>query len=314
MPNITPHLLLSSFRNRVIDEQYFGFAFLFDNCSCISSYGKDNGSKFFLRSLSKPVQASLMQDFDLHNALKLSQKEIAICCASHSGTGVHIELVKNILKKSKLDETFLKCPPAEPLDKKDYDGFKKPIYHNCSAKHALMLAICKCNNWSLDNYLDFDHPLQIMIKNRHLELSGAKEIEISLDGCGAPVFALTISEIAKMFFNFLNDEKYAFILNAIVNNPYEFGGNDRLDSEIVSLGASNLVAKVGAGGFVLVYNREKDMILIVKMSQNNNLPRRIITLNALYQLGWIGQNPSPVEYFNDWGKKVGDYVCNFSFS
>lgn len=314
MQVISPYLLLSSVRNGVTDEQYFGFAFLFDNRSRISSYGKDNDAKFFLRSLSKPIQASLMQDFNLHNILNLTQKEIAICCASHSGTGVHVELIKNILKKSELDETFLKCPSAEPLDKCDFDGFKKAIYHNCSAKHAFMLSVCRYNNWNLNNYLDFDHPLQIMIKKRHLELSGAKEIETSLDGCGAPVFALSVNEIARMFFNFFNNEKYAFIVDAIVNNPYEFGGCDRLDSEIVSLGASNLVAKVGAGGFVLIYNRKKDMILIVKMSQNNNLPRRVVALNALYQLGWIKKNPSPVEYFNDWGKKVGDYVCNFSFS
>lgn len=314
MREIFPNSLLSSYREDVVDEEYFGFIFLYENFKRLKSFGVDNNARFYLRSLSKPIQASIMEDFDLHNLLGLTQEEIAICCASHSGTKMHCELVKSILNKAGLDESCLKCPKAIALDKRDFGDDKKEIYHNCSAKHALMLCASKINGWSLDSYLDFEHPLQQLIKQRHLSLSEADGLRVSLDGCGAPVFALKIDEIAKMFFNFFNNEKYSFIKEAIVNNPYVFGGYDRLDSEIVELGNKNLLAKVGAGGFLLVYNIKEDKILIIKMSQNNNIPRKIIALNALYQLSWIDKNPSPDYYFNDWGVKVGKYICNFSFS
>ena len=313
MRSISPNLLLSSYREEVVDEEYFGFIFLYENFKRLKSFGDDNNARFYLRSLSKPIQASLIEDFNLHNILGLTQEEIAICCASHSGTKRHCELVKSILNKAGLDESYLKCPKATALDKRDFGEDKKEIYHNCSAKHAFMLCISKARGWSLDDYLDFEHPLQQLIKQRHLFLSSADDIKVSLDGCGAPVFALRIDEIARMFFNFFNDEKYSFIKEAIVNNPYVFGGYDRLDSEIVELGNKNLVAKVGAGGFLLVYNIKEDKILIIKMSQNNNVQRRIIALNALYQLSWIDKNPSLNSFFNDWGKKVGEYFCNFSF-
>ena len=313
MKEIFPALLLSSCRADVTDEQYFGFVFLYKNFSRIFTLGDDNGAKFYLRSLSKPVQASVMADFNLQRELDLSDEEIAVCCASHSGTKRHCDLVLSILKKAGLDESYLKCPSAVPLDMRDFDGTKRPLYHNCSAKHALMLALCVKNGWDLTDYLEINHPLQKIIKEKHLVMSGARDIEISLDGCGAPVFALCADNIAKMFFNLFNDRKYRFLRNAMVENPYIAGGKDRPDSEIMELGQGNLVSKVGAGGFVLVYNIKEDMILIVKMSQNNNLPRRIVTLNALLKLGWIKSNPAPSEYFNECGKKVGDYICNFSF-
>ena len=307
MIDINPAKLLCSKRGDVVDEEYFGFVFLFENSSLIKKYGDDNCALFYLRSLSKPVQASLIQDFNAVEKLNLTQEEVAICCGSHSGTNKHVSLVDTILNKAGLDECQLLCPPATPLDTKDFDGNKKPICHNCSAKHTLMLALSKLNGWNLSNYTDVNHPLQKLIYERHIELSGALKAEISYDGCGTPVFALRVNEIARMFFNLFAN--YPFILNAMVNNPYIIGGLDRLDSEIIQLGEKNLVAKVGAGGFLLVYNIKEGKILIVKMSQNNNLPRRIVALNVLYKLGWIKQNPAPEHFSNDLGKVVGHYFC-----
>ena len=103
MKEIFPALLLSSCRADVTDEQYFGFVFLYKNFSRIFTLGDDNGAKFYLRSLSKPVQASVMADFNLQRELDLSDEEIAVCCASHSGTKRHCDLVLSILKKAGLD-------------------------------------------------------------------------------------------------------------------------------------------------------------------------------------------------------------------
>ena len=305
--------LVYSTREQVIDEVYFGCAFLFDEFSLLKKFGDDAQKSFFMRSLSKPVQASTIADFNLISQLNLTDEEIAICCASHTGTKTHTALVRSILNKAGLDESYLKCPCAIPLDTCDFDGIKKPIYHNCSAKHALMLAISKINNWDTSSYLEISHPVQKLIQKRHLELSGAKETQISLDGCGAPVFSFKINEIAKMFFNLFNDQKFSFIKNAMVKNPYIAGGSGRLDSEIMVCGKGNLAAKVGAGGFVLIYNIKENKILIIKMSQNNNLPRRIAALNALCELKWIDENPAPAHFYNDWGEKIGNYACNFSF-
>lgn len=309
MFDIFPAKLLFSKRGSVVDEEYFGFAFLYKNFSLVKKFGNDNNAPFYLRSLSKPIQASFIVDFNL----ELTSRQIAVACGSHCGTSFHIDVVKSILEKFQIDEKFLKCPAIEPLDTKDFSGLACALHNNCSGKHALMLAICKVNNWDLEDYLDFNHPLQKLIYKRHLEFSGAKDAQISLDGCNAPVFALKIDEIARMFFNFFNNNKFDIIKNSIVENPYTYGGNNRLDSEIVTLGENNLVSKVGAGGFVIAYNIAKDEMLIIKMSQNNNEARRIIALCALNEMNWIKNNPAPAHICTESGITTGALECNFSF-
>ena len=197
--NYTP--LVFSKREDVPDEAYYGCAFLYSPFNLLRKVGDDCGASFFMRSLSKPIQASLMQDFDVASRFNFSDKEIAITCASHSGTNQHIALVRSILNKADLDESYLKCPAAKPLDERDFDGKIKSVYHNCSAKHALMLVISKLNGWDLSNYTDVSHPIQKLIYKRHLELSGASFAKISFDGCSTPVFALKIDDIAKAFEN-----------------------------------------------------------------------------------------------------------------
>lgn len=305
--------LVCSKRDDVWDEAYFGCAFLYDKSSLLKRVGDDRGASFFMRSLSKPLQASLIYDFDAVSRLSLTPCEIAICCGSHGGTNEHIKLVESVLNKAGLSGSYLKCPAAKPLDERDFDGRIMPVYNNCSAKHALMLALCVLNDWDLSSYTDISHPLQQLIYRRHLELCHAKEAKISYDGCGTPVFAFKINEIAEMFFNFFNDKKYLFIREAMLDNPYIFGGEGRLDTKVIELGKKNLLAKVGAGGFVLVFNIKENKILIVKMAQNNNLPREIALLNTLYELKWIDNNPAPVHFYNDCARCLGDYAVNFSF-
>ena len=92
--------LVYSTREQVIDEVYFGCAFLFDEFSLLKKFGDDAQKSFFMRSLSKPVQASIITDFNLISQLNLTDEEIAICCASHTGTKTHTALVRSILNKA----------------------------------------------------------------------------------------------------------------------------------------------------------------------------------------------------------------------
>lgn len=309
-----PASLLYSLRENLIDEEYFGYLFLFEKDKRKFAFGNDFNSHFWLRSMSKPVQASTMADFDTVSYFNFNQEEVAIMCGSHAGTFEHVKVVRNILSKIGLDETALKCGVVEPLDKKDYDGVSKRIYNNCSAKHAMMLALCKQLGFNIENYLDISHPVQKLMKEKHLELSCAKSLVVSKDGCGAPVFALPFDNISKMFFNLFNDEKYDFIKNAPLKFPYIFGGNNRLDTKIIEIGKGKLFSKVGANGFVFIYNLETNENLIVKMCQNNNFAREAIVFFALSELNWTDENPFDYNIYNQLGEFVAKYYKNFSFS
>ena len=313
MNSLKPYKLLYSAREDVVDEEFFGFVYLFDKNKLLSKFGEDFNSPFFLRSLSKPIQASLGVDLGTFDYYNFSDEQKAITCGSHSGTKLHCALVEDILKKAGLTKDELKCPKTAPLDLIDFDGEKTALCNNCSAKHALMLAICKQMGWDIENYCDISHPLQQLIYKKHLKYTHNDNIPVSKDGCSTPVFAMKAAEIANMFFDFFHCEKYKNLFNSVIKFPYEFGGNDRLDSEVITLGKGNLFAKVGAGGFLLVYNFNEDKIFIIKMSQNNNFARRLVVLKVLDELNWIDNNAASYDLVNGFNDIVGKYYCNFSF-
>jgi L-asparaginase II len=135
------------------------------------------------RSAIKSLQAAAM----LKAGLKVDFNELAIICASHSGSQKHIDLVTKMLTSRDISLSQLKNATDKPLGEKEKISWgEKPasqLAQNCSGKHAGMLITCQQNGWDMKSYLDLDHPLQIAIKNEIEEQSGEKVSAVSVDGC-----------------------------------------------------------------------------------------------------------------------------------
>ena len=156
---------------------------------------------FFPRSANKPLQATAM----LRCGLDLGGELLALAAASHSGEDFHVEGVRKILSSAGLTEDDLHCPPSWPLDPEtarrviaDGEDMSR-IRMNCSGKHAAMLATCVLNSWPTAGYLDPDHPLQQAIRRTVAELASEEVPATGVDGCGAPIFALTLTGLARAF-------------------------------------------------------------------------------------------------------------------
>ena len=171
LPEYCPVLDLK--RGDVVDQRFFGIAALYDLSSGvpveIKKTGNDNNHPFFLRSLLKPIQASIMADYNTAEFYGFSNAELAVMQASHAGETVHTELVLSILKKTGLNEKYLKCPAIFPLNPNILQPGENPksMHNNCSAKHAMMLAVSKQLNFSLEDYTDVNHPLQKIILKKY---------------------------------------------------------------------------------------------------------------------------------------------------
>ena len=305
-----PTILLTTKRNNCIDSIYYGSIYLANKKEIYKKIGFDPKTHFFMRSLAKPLQASIMCDCNIINDFKLTQKELAIFCASHAGDTIHLNILKNILKKHKLKTSDLNIKAIEPLDLRHFKGKKTKLHNNCSAKHIMMLLMCKYLNFDIKNYTNEHHPIQQLIKQKQETLSNEKCTDLSYDGCGTPLWAISIEKIINSYFNLIKDDKFKPILSAVLKYPNIFGGYNRFDSEIISLSKGKLFSKVGAGGFVIVYNLEKDEILLVKMTQNNNEARRLITLNVLNNLNWLDVKLPEYE-LNQQKQKVAKYCYEF---
>ncbi|HEY2076980.1 MAG TPA: asparaginase [Streptosporangiaceae bacterium] len=159
------------------------------------------GIPMFPRSSNKPFQAAAM----LRCGLKLDGELLALAAASHSGEDFHVAGVRAILASAGLTEEDLQCPPDYPLDEQANRAMiaagAKPdrIHMNCSGKHAAMLATCVAAGWPTQSYRDPDHPLQLEIKSALSRLAGEPVAAVGVDGCGAPLMAISVTGLARAF-------------------------------------------------------------------------------------------------------------------
>ncbi len=313
LPSYYP--ILNSYRSGYIDNRYYAIVSLYDKNGLILKKGETNNSLFFLRSLFKPIQASILDD-NIIKHFNFLNEELAIMQGSHSGEPVHIELVQSILNKIGLSEKDLKCPIIPPLNTKVWKNFTKysKLHNNCSAKHSMMLAYCVYKGLDINNYLDFSHPMQIKIKEKLLNYAKTNNCKESSDGCLAPIYALSLDDISKAFLNYYEDKNNETLINAYKSNPYIIGGVDdyakRSDTEIMEK-SDNLISKVGAGGFIYIYNTDKKQILIIKMAQNNNFERRILSSEILYKLKWINEKFADTNLYLEDNSKIGEYIVDW---
>lgn len=153
------------------------------------------------RSCNKPIQALAM----VRAGLSLPPELLALACASHSGEPFHLEGVRRILAGAGLDETSLQTPLDYPLDDAAREqvirdgGGQTSLQMNCSGKHAAMLATCVLNGWSIDDYLDPKHPLQVAIAQTFADLTGEPVDVVAVDGCGAPLLSTSLTGLARAF-------------------------------------------------------------------------------------------------------------------
>ncbi len=303
--------LLDEIRSNSTDARYFGFAFLYNKNGKIK--GVNSNAKFYLRSTLKPIQASVLDD-EIIDYYKLTEEELAVGQGSHSGEKIHTDLVRSILEKIKVKEEELLCPIIPPLNTKGITKFSK-IHNNCSGKHALMCAYSKFHKLDLKTYNNINHPLQLKIQEKLLSYAKTQDFILTKDGCTVPVWGLKIKDMAECFLNYYKDKNNKKLINAYKKYPYIIGGCDdfgkRSDTKIMELNPK-LISKVGAGGFIYVYHEEKEEILIVKMSQNNNKAREIITLEILYNLNWLDKRYYDKNIYTEANEKIGEYkLCHW---
>jgi len=241
-------LLAVADRSGLIEEYHGGAVALADPSGRIVASVGDIHRPFYLRSAAKPFQATI----SVEAGADLVPTHLALACASHSGDPVHVAIVLAILAGAGLREADLRCPPARPFAPADRrlaaasDVEPAPRFHNCSGKHAAMLAACVAAKWDVATYLDAHHPLQRLIGDLITEVSGIDAGSPGVDGCGAPVWRTTTAGMARAFSRLENDERFVAVREAMGRYPLLVSGEGRGDGRIGQwLGAA---AKVGAAG------------------------------------------------------------------
>lgn len=221
------------------------------------------------RSAIKAIQASAM----VRSGLKLEPKLLALVCASHAGTTEHMAGALVILKSAGLDETALKNTPDKPLGDKERRawGNNPPtsLAANCSGKHSGMVATCAINGWDVTNYLNPNHELQIACRKELETLSGEKVFQVAVDGCGAPLFAISLIGLAKAIHTLTlsKDPIHQEVVSACRKFPKMVSGEGRLPTTAMQK-VPGLFCKDGAEG-VIVLSLQDGQTLVWKISDGS---------------------------------------------
>jgi L-asparaginase II len=239
----------------------------------------------FPRSCVKSIQGAAM----VRAGLKLEPRLLALGCSSHSGTAEHLSAVREILSLAQLDESALQCMLDKPLGDEERRAWadKAPtrIAMNCSGKHAAMLLTCVTNGWPIANYLDPAHPLQVAIKSELEALAGESITLTSTDGCGAPLFLISVTGLARAVraITISADSVHVSVLSASRIYPQMVAGKGRLTTQMMEA-VPGLYMKDGAEA-VEVASMPDGRTLVFKVSDGSLRPFRVLVHAGLKRLG-----------------------------
>ena len=230
----------------------------------------DTGRVAFLRSSAKPFQALPL----VRIRADLTTEEIAIASASHLASPEQLAAVRSLLAKAPAEVDELECG-SEPT----------PLEHNCSGKHAGMLATCVANGWPLTGYLDPGHPVQVACQQAIERLSGERVRQVAVDGCGAPQHALTLRGLARAYGALASagTDNAGRTAAAMRDHPWHVGGTGRDVTDLMA-GIPGLVAKDGAEG-VYAAGLPDGSAVALKIDDGASRARPPLMVAALRHLG-----------------------------
>lgn len=287
-------LLAEVVRSGFVESWHPGSVAVLDADGALVDSAGDPYGAIFPRSSNKPMQAVGM----LRAGLRLPDPGLlALAAASHSGEPAHIDGVRAMLRCGGLDEAALGCPPDFPIGEEARQSWlragrgKESIAMNCSGKHSGMLLTCLAAGWPVEGYREPDHPLQKHLRSTVEDVAGEEVAATGVDGCGAPVFALSLRALAAAFLKVVSAEPGTAertVADAMRAHPDLVGGSgpEREDSRLMR-GVPGLLAKGGAEGVMAVAVPGVGAVA-VKIDDGSKRPLGSVVVATLRQLGLDG--------------------------
>jgi len=288
VPDRDDLILAEVVRGGVVESVHRGHAVVVDASGEIVRSWGDPVQRILPRSALKPAQAAAM----VASGLDLQDELLALAAASHSGEPFHREGAARILADAGVDPEFLATPPDLPYDPVEREaylaagGMRSRLAMNCSGKHAAMLRTACRNGWSLEGYVNPDHPLQERIRDTITVLAGEQPWTTVVDGCGAPLFGVSLVGVARIGSALVTAEPGSpehQVVTAMRSNPTWVGGTRR-DSSALMSGLPGTIAKEGAEGVYLVALGDGRSIAL-KIEDGADRARPVMMATILRSLG-----------------------------
>ena len=318
LPRQAPPVLVEQHRGSVLESRHRGHIVEVDQNGRILHAVGDPGTVVNLRSTMKPFGLVALLEAGGIAAFDLSQAEIAVMAASHSGEDIHVRTLQSALRRAGVSQNLLACGvEGAPLDALTAarllrDG-ERPgaIRHQCSGQHASTILLARLKGWSMEDYWRDEHPAQAAVRAAVATAFDVdpEDLITSVDECGVLTYAFTLRDVARAY-AFLADPEAIMprdprsamarwllvVRDAMLAHPEMVGGTrDRLDTSLVKAVPDRVVSKGGAealrGVGILGGQRNGKYAppsgLAVKVEDGDGRERatHVTTIEALRQLG-----------------------------
>jgi L-asparaginase II len=320
MPESTPtaaHAPLAEVtRGNAVESIHFGSVAVVDRHRRVVYWAGDPHTLAFTRSALKPLQALPFVAGGGVEHFGYSGAQVALMCASHSGEPRHVDAVADMLARAGCSAADLQCgthapgfydargevPPPPPYS---------PLAHNCSGKHAGMLAYCVQSGHAKGDYLAYDHPLQQAIRRAVARFTGIAEDRLvaAIDGCSAPNYAVPLAALASAFARLAAadvDPDYGAaprtLAGAMTAHPDMVSGEHRSDLALMQAGRGDWVTKIGAEGVQAIGIRSQGIGIAIKVADGQKRGLYPAIVAVLDQLGLL--DGAARGALADWGRRT----------
>jgi L-asparaginase II len=313
MPN---PVLVEVTRGALVESVHRGSVAVVDADGAVRFALGDVVTPVYTRSALKPIQALPLVESGAADAFGVSEEELALACASHSGEPMHTERVAAWLARIGCNEADLACgahpPRHEPTSEDMLRRGEKPtrIHNNCSGKHTGFLTLARHLKAPVAGYERLDHPVQQAVLTSLTKLSGVADPAHGIDGCAAPNFALPLAAFARALARIAARRTPGAerILKAISNHPELVAGTGRSCTAIMRASKGKAVVKIGAEGVYAGMIPDKGLGIAIKIDDGAARASEIAIAVLLEKLDALeagaGLDRAPV--LNTRGRTVGE--------
>jgi L-asparaginase II len=278
-------------RSGMVESRHLGAAALVDARGELARSLGDTAALIYPRSTLKPLQAIAV----LRSGAPLVGAQVVLASASHAGSPEHLDVVRSILREGNLPEAALQCPIDWPLGRAYRDELVRAgqgpsrMHMNCSGKHAAFLLACVTNGWTTDDYLEPEHPLQVLVRDTVADFTGEPVEHSGVDGCGAPVHAVSLAGLARAIGRVSGASRGepAILTRAILADPWAIDGVGRANTLVIE--RLGLIAKLGAEG-VLVLGASSGVAVAVKILDGSLRVATLVALELLVEAGEVSRS------------------------
>ena len=269
----------------------------------------------FLRSAAKPFQAMPLVVDGVLEHYRISDEELALCCASHNSEAYQVAKVRALLARIGCQESDLACgphrallrdlalPDTEPAGPEHAEVPPSPIASNCSGKHTGMLALARHHGWEVHEYHLRTHAVQQRCKRELAHWSGLAEGDLgeATDGCGVVCFALPLTNMARAFARLAGttEKPEGAIVRAMTTHPDLVAGRGRPCTAIMRAYPGKVLAKVGAEGVYGATLLDRGLGIALKAEDGHTWAAVVALLAVLDALDLI---PSPQDALPAFGR------------